>query len=55
MKINHALYMDDLKFFAKTEDDFESFVNTVRIISDDDIGMKFGVSKCALTALRKRN
>ena len=47
MKTNHSLNMDDLKLFAKTEDDFALLVNTVRIIGDDDISMKFGVSKCS--------
>ena len=44
LKINHLLHMDDLKLFAKTEDDVESLINTVRIVSDDT-GMQFGLSK----------
>ena len=44
--------MDDLKLFAKTEDDVESLDNTVRIVSDDT-GMQFGLSKCAVNALRR--
>ena len=46
LKINHLLRMDDLKLFAKTEDDVESLINTVRIVSDDT-GMQFGLNKCA--------
>ena len=45
-KINHLLFMDDLKLFAKSEKELESSMQTVRIGSDD-IGMKFGLDKCA--------
>ena len=38
-KINHLLFMDDLKLYAKNEKDLESLVQTVRILGDD-IGMK---------------
>ena len=31
-KINHLLFMDDLKQFAKNEDQTDNLVNTVRII-----------------------
>ena len=30
-KINHLLFMDDLKLFAKNENQTDSLVNTVRI------------------------
>ena len=52
LKINHLLHLDDLKLFAKTEDDVESLINTVRIVSDDT-GMQFGLSKCAVIALKR--
>ena len=52
LKINHLLQMDDLKLFAKTENDVESLINTVRIVSDDT-GMQFGLSKCAVIALKR--
>ena len=39
-KINHLLFMDDLKLFAKNEDQIDSLVNTVRTFSDD-IKMEF--------------
>ena len=45
-RINHLLFMDDLKLFAKNEKEIDSLVQTVRIFSDD-IGMKFGLEKCA--------
>ena len=33
--MNHLLYMDDLKLYAKFEIGLESLVNTVRIFSAD--------------------
>ena len=44
--------MDDLKLYAKNEKGLESLVQTVGIFCDD-IGMKFGISKCATLALKK--
>ena len=43
-RINHLLFMDDLKLFTKTVDQIGSLVNTVRIFSED-IKMEFGLSK----------
>ena len=43
-RINHLLFMDDLKLFAKNVDQIDSLVNTVRIFSED-IKMEFGLSK----------
>ena len=40
-KINHLLYMDDLKLYAKNEKELDSLVQTVRVFSND-IGMQFG-------------
>ena len=44
IKVNHLLYMDDLKIYACSEKEMESLVNTIRIFSDD-ISMEFGVRK----------
>ena len=41
-RINHLLFMDNLKLFANNEKEIDSLVQTVRIFSDD-IGMKFGL------------
>ena len=40
-RINHLLFMDDLKLFAKNVDQIDSLVNTERIFSGD-IKMEFG-------------
>ena len=37
-KINHLLYMDDLKLYAKNEKELDSLVQTVRVFSNG-IGM----------------
>ena len=44
--------MDDLKLYAKSEKGLESLVQTVRIFSDD-IGMEFGIGKCAKLVLKR--
>ena len=41
-KVNHLLFMDDLKFCASNEKSLESLIQTVRVFSND-IGMEFGV------------
>ena len=44
--INHLFYMDDLKLFAKNDQDLEGLLNTVKEFSND-IDMEFGLDKCA--------
>ena len=46
-KINHLMYMDDIKLFAKNEKELETLIHAVRIYSQD-IGMEFGIEKCAM-------
>ena len=41
-KINHLMYMDDIKLFAKNEKELETLIQTMRIYSED-IGMEFGI------------
>ena len=43
-KINHLMYMDDIKLFAKNEKELETHIHTVRIYSQN-IGMEFGIEK----------
>ena len=52
VKINHLLYMDDLKLYGKTQKDLESLIQTVRIYSSD-IGMEFGLEKCASLIMKR--
>ena len=51
-KINHLLFMDDLKLFGKNEDQIDSLVNTVHEYSKD-IGMEFGLNKCGLLIMKR--
>ena len=46
-KINHLMYMDDIKLFAKNEKELETPIHAVRIYSQY-IGMEFGIEKCAM-------
>ena len=46
-KVNHLLFMDGLKLNASNKKSLESLTQTVRVFSND-IGMKFGVEKCAV-------
>ena len=44
--------MDDLKLFAKNEDQIDSLVNTVRIFSEN-IKMEFGLPKCGVLIMKR--
>ena len=46
-KVNHLIYMGDIKLFAENEKELETLIHTSRIYSQD-IGMEFGIEKCAL-------
>lgn len=50
--LNHMLFMDDLKLFSKTDREIDSLVETVRLCSSD-IGMEFGISKCAVLSMKR--
>ena len=50
-KINHLLFMDDLKLFAKNEDQIDSLVNPVRIFSEA-IKMEFGLPKSGVLIMK---
>ena len=45
------MYMDDIKLFVKNEKELETLIHTVRIYSRD-IGMKFGIEKCAMLVMK---
>ena len=50
--INHLFYMDDLKLYAKNDKELEGLLSTVKQFSDD-IGMEFGLDKCAKASFIK--
>ena len=50
--INHLIFMDDIKLYGKSEKELEALVELVRVFSRD-IGMEFGLDKCAVLSIRK--
>ena len=51
-KINHLLFMDDLKLYNRNEKGLGTLVQTIRVFSED-IGMEFGIEKCAMLVIEK--
>ena len=47
-KINHLFYVDDLKLYGKNDKELDGLLCSVKKFSDD-IGMRFGLDKCAKT------
>ena len=50
-KIDHLMYIDDIKYFAKNEKELETLIHTVRIYSRD-IGIEFSIEKCAMLVMK---
>ena len=51
-KINHLFFMDDLKLFAKNDNEIDCLVSTFNLISQD-IGIQFGVKKCGVVTMKR--
>ena len=51
-KINHLLFMDDLKLYSRSEKGLDSLEQTVRVFSED-IGIEFGIEKFAMLVMEK--
>ena len=51
-KLNHLLFMDDLKLYAKSEKQTNTLVRTVHVFSTD-IGMEFGIKKCGILTMKR--
>jgi len=51
-KISHLLYMDDLKLIAKSEEELQKQIQTVKTFSDD-IHMEFRLEKCAKIVFKR--
>ena len=49
--MNHLMYIDDIKLFAKNKKELETVIQTVRIYSQD-IGIEFGKEKCAMLVMK---
>ena len=51
-KINHLLFIDDLKLYSRSKKGLDSLAQTVRVFSED-IRMEFGKEKCAMLVMEK--
>ena len=51
-KINHLLFMDDLKLYGKSENEIKGLVSTVQVFSQD-LGMKFSIKKCGVIIMNR--
>ena len=51
-KINHLLYMDDLKLHCKSEKELDSLIQIVKIFTTD-IQIDFGIDKCAVLIMKR--
>ena len=47
VKINHLLFMGDLKLYSRNEKELDLLVQTISIFSKY-LGMEFGIEKCAM-------
>ena len=50
-KINHLMYMYDIKLFAKSEKEMKTLIHAVRIYCQDS-GMEFGIEICAMLVMK---
>ena len=51
-KISHLFYMDDLKLYARNDEELEGLLKFVKSFSDD-IGMQFGLDKCTKATFKQ--
>ena len=51
-KLNHLLFMDNLKLFSKSEEQMDKLVRTVHVFGTD-IGMEFGMKKCGIFTMKR--
>jgi len=51
-KISHLFYVDDLNAIAKSEEEHQKQIQTIKTFSDD-IHMQFGLGKCAKIAFKR--
>ena len=50
-KINHLMYLDAIKQFAKNEKELETLIQAVRIHSED-VGLEFVKEKCVMLIMK---
>ena len=52
-RLNHLLFMDDLKSYGSNDNEIDSIMKVVKIMSGD-IGMQFGFGICAVLKMKRR-
>ena len=50
--INHLLFMDDLKVYGKNQNQVDTLVQTIRVVTTD-MRMEFGINKCAMLIMKR--
>ena len=50
--INHLLFMDDLKVYGKNQNQVDTLVQTIRVVTTD-MQMEFGINKCAMHIMKR--
>ena len=51
-KLNHLLFMDDLKLYAKSEEQANTLLRTVHVFNTD-IGMEFGIKESGVLSMKR--
>ena len=51
-KLNHLLFMDDLKLFSNSEEQMDTLVRPAHV-SSTDIGMEFGMKNCGILIMKR--
>ena len=51
-KLNHLLFMDALRLHGGSQPNIDSFIQTVYTVTHDT-GMRFGIDKCGILAMRR--
>ena len=51
-RLNHLLFIDDLKLFSKCGKQIDKLVRTVHVFSDDT-RMEFGMKKCGILNMKR--
>ena len=53
-RLNHLLFMDDLRLFGSNDNEINSLVKVVKIVSGDN-GTKYGFDKCVVLKMKKES
>ena len=51
-RLNHLLFMENLKLYGSNDKKINSLVKVVKIVSGD-IGIQFGLGKCAVLKMKR--